>query len=70
MWSTMQDEPLSLGRLLESAAHRHGASTVSTWTGTTTRARTYAEVGERAAQVAGALTALSVGPSDRVATFM
>ncbi|WP_246159553.1 long-chain fatty acid--CoA ligase [Nocardioides antri] len=66
----MQDEPLSLSRLLQHAAQMHAPSTVTTWTGSGTRTRTYAELGERAAQVAGALRDLGVGPFDRVATFM
>ena len=70
MLSTMQHEPLSLGRLLEYAAKKHSASQVITWTGTETRARTFGELGMRAAQIAGALTDLGVGRSDRVATFM
>ena len=70
MLSTMQDEPLSLSRLLQYAAGAFPTSTVTTWTGSTTRSRTYAELGDRAAQVAGALRRLGVGPFDRVATFM
>jgi fatty-acyl-CoA synthase len=70
MLSTMQDEPLSLGRLLQYAAEKHSGSRVLTWTGSEIRTRTFAELGQRAAQVAGALQVLGVGPSDRVATFM
>ena len=70
MWSTMQDEPLSLGRLLRYAGQAHGTSAVTTWTGTETRSRTYRALAQRAAQLAGALTRLGVRPFDRVATFM
>lgn len=70
MFSTMQDEPLSLARLLEHATQAHGESRMTTWTGSETRSRSYAELGERAAQVAGALTGLGVRQGDRVATFM
>jgi fatty-acyl-CoA synthase len=70
MLSTMQDEPFSLGRLLRYAGEAHTASTVTTWTGETTRSRSYPELAARAAQLAGALTKLGVGPFDRVATFM
>jgi len=66
----MQDEPLSLSRLLRYAAEAFPTSTVTTWTGSTTRTRTYADLGRRAAQLAGALKRLGVGPFDRVATFM
>ncbi|MFJ9390933.1 long-chain fatty acid--CoA ligase [Nocardioides sp. NPDC101246] len=68
--STMPDEPLSLGGLLRYAADMHSGSRVTTWTGSGIHSRTYAELGERAARVAGALTSLGVGASDRVATFM
>src|SRR4051794_13601890 len=70
MLSTMQDEPFSLGRLLRYAGEAHTASTVTTWTGATTRTCAYPELAARAAQLAGALTKLGVGPFDRVATFM
>ncbi|WGY02844.1 long-chain fatty acid--CoA ligase [Nocardioides sp. QY071] len=70
MLSTMQDESLSLGRLLQYAGQAHGRSTVTTWTGTGTRSRTYHEVAARAARLANALRRLGVGPFDRVATFM
>jgi fatty-acyl-CoA synthase len=70
MLSTMQDEPLSLGRLLQYAGQAHGTSTVTTWTGTGPRSRTYREVADRAARLAGALRRLGVGAFDRVATFM
>src|SRR5262245_54488413 len=70
MLSTMQDEPLSLGRLLRYAGQVHAGSTVTTWTGEGTRSRSYREVGERAARLAGALRGLGVQPFDRVATFM
>jgi fatty-acyl-CoA synthase len=70
MLSTMQDEPLSLARLLQHAVQVHAASTVTTWTGCETRSRTYGELGERTAQLARALKRLGVGRFDRVATFM
>ena len=70
MLGTMQDQPLSLGRLLQHATQMHGRSTVTTWTGTGIRSRTYAELGARAAQVAHALRKLGVRDFDRVATFM
>lgn len=70
MLSTMQDAPLSLGRLLQHATETHAEARAVTWTGTSTRSRTYGEIGRRSAQVAHALTSLGVEPFDRVATFM
>jgi fatty-acyl-CoA synthase len=70
MLSTMQDQPLSLARLLRSATQLHARSTVTTWTESGIRTRSYGELGARATQVAGALRKLGVGPFDRVATFM
>ncbi|MFT4264960.1 MAG: long-chain fatty acid--CoA ligase [Nocardioides sp.] len=70
MFSTMQDEPLSLAHLLDHAGEAYHASTMSTWTGTETRRATYADLVGRAARVANALVSLGVGRFDRVATFM
>ena len=70
MLSTMQDEPLSLARLLLHAGSAHCASTVGTWDGRTLRERTYQAVAERATRLAGALSHLGISTGDRVATFM
>ncbi len=70
MPSTMQDEPLSLATLLRYATTVHADATVRTWTGSDSRVMTYHELGERAAQLANALTALGIGRGDRVGTFM
>ena len=70
MLSTMQDEPLSLGGLVQYAAQSFPTSTVTTWTGSGTRSRTYRELGERVSKLAHALRRLGVGTFDRVATFM
>ncbi|MFE7638336.1 long-chain fatty acid--CoA ligase [Kitasatospora sp. NPDC057518] len=55
MFSTMQDVPLTVARILEHGSTIHGRSTVTTWDGTGPVTRTYAEVGARAAQLAWAL---------------
>ncbi len=71
MFSTMQDVPLTVARILEHGSTIHGRSTVTTWDGTGPVVRTYAEVGARAAQLAHALRdELGVTGDDRVATLM
>ncbi|MGK8553752.1 long-chain fatty acid--CoA ligase [Nocardia gipuzkoensis] len=70
MFSTMQDEPLSLATLLRYASTFAGDSTVSTWTGTGVRTMTYREVGTESARLANALRGLGIGVGDRVGTFM
>ncbi|MCP2252052.1 fatty-acyl-CoA synthase [Prauserella aidingensis] len=70
MLSTMQDAPLSIATLLKHGSKLHGTSEVVTWTGSDTRRRSYAEVGNRAAQLAGALRGLGVTDDQRVGTFM
>ncbi|MGW7349917.1 long-chain fatty acid--CoA ligase [Streptomyces sp. NPDC054784] len=72
MLSTMQDVPLTLSRILRHGSVVHGDSLVTTWTGEgEPHRRTYAEIGERCARLAHALTdGLGVRRGDRVATFM
>ncbi len=70
MLSTMQDGPLSLAKLLRHAASVHTDATVTTWTGSAARRRTFGELGARAGRLANALRDLGVSASDRVATFM
>ncbi len=70
MWSTMQDFPLTITSIMRYGTSVFGATEVATWTGDGTRRRTYAEVGERAARLAGALRGLGVDGDQRVATFM
>ncbi|MCM6773194.1 long-chain fatty acid--CoA ligase [Nocardia sp. CDC159] len=70
MWSTMQDEQLSLATLLRYAATFQGDSTVATWTGDGVRTMTYRELGADAARLAHALRGLGIGEGDRVGTFM
>jgi len=47
--STMQDAPLTIGRILAHGATFHGRSTVATWDGEKAVAVGFAEVGARAA---------------------
>ncbi|OKI11715.1 long-chain fatty acid--CoA ligase [Streptomyces sp. CB03911] len=71
MFSTMQDVPLTVARILVHGSTVHSRSTVTTWDGTGPVTRTYAEVGARAAQLAHALRdELGVSGDDRVATLM
>jgi fatty-acyl-CoA synthase len=66
----MQHVPLQLRHLLDHGLDRHGATVVDTSTGEGTRQATHAEVGENAARLANALTALGVGGGSRVGTYM
>ncbi|QNP71696.1 long-chain fatty acid--CoA ligase [Streptomyces roseirectus] len=72
MQSTMQDVPLLISRILTHGAVIHGSSQVTTWTGEAEpHRRSYAEVAQRAAQLAHALRdELGVSGDDRVATLM
>ncbi|MBB6398798.1 fatty-acyl-CoA synthase [Actinomadura coerulea] len=66
----MQDFPLTITTIMRCGAGVFGEAEVATWTGDGTRRRTYAEVGERAARLAGALRGLGVDGDQRVATFL
>ncbi|MER7541946.1 long-chain fatty acid--CoA ligase [Spirillospora sp. NPDC127506] len=66
----MQDFPLTITTIMRYGAEVFGGAEVSTWTGDGARRRSYAEVGERAARLAGALRGLGVDGDQRVATFM
>ncbi|PXX58430.1 fatty-acyl-CoA synthase [Nocardia tenerifensis] len=70
MLSTMQDDQLSLAKLLKYAATFQGDSTVSTWTGDGVRTMTFRALGADAARLAHALRGLGVEEGDRVGTFM
>jgi fatty-acyl-CoA synthase len=72
MESTMMDIPLTVTSIMRYGATTFGDKEVITCTGpqATTRRRSYAEAGERAARLAGALRQLGVDGDQRVATFM
>jgi len=72
VYSTMQDVQLTISRILEHGRRVHGGSTVTTWTGEPEpQRRTYAEIGDRAAQLANALRdELGVRPGEATATLM
>ncbi|MDQ3900655.1 MAG: AMP-binding protein, partial [Actinomycetota bacterium] len=69
MDSTMMDAPLTVGMILRHGSTVHGDGEVVTWTGNGARRATYAQLGGRAAQLAGALRKLGVTGDQRVATF-
>ncbi|HEU5026393.1 MAG TPA: long-chain fatty acid--CoA ligase [Spirillospora sp.] len=66
----MQDFPLTITTIMRYGTQVCGSAKIATWTGDGARRRSYAEVGERAARLAGALRALGVDGDQRVATFM
>jgi fatty-acyl-CoA synthase len=68
--STMQDFPLTVTSIMKYGTSAFGDSEVVTFTGDGTRRRSYAELAERAARLAGALRRLGVTGDQRVATFM
>ncbi|WP_405018454.1 long-chain fatty acid--CoA ligase [Kitasatospora sp. NBC_00070] len=71
MFSTMQDVPLTVARILTHGSTLHGNSTVTTWDGTGPVSRSYAEVGARAGRLAHALRdELGVVEGTTVATLM
>src|SRR5947209_12109110 len=65
----MRAVPLTVSLIMHHGAAVHGDSEVVTWTGNGARRATYAQVGRRAAQLAGALRKLGVTGDQRVATF-
>ncbi|MFX4291941.1 long-chain fatty acid--CoA ligase [Streptomyces bohaiensis] len=71
MYSTMQDAPLLVSRLLRHGSTVHSDSQVVTWAGDGARRRSYGETGTRSAQLAHALRdELRIREGDRVATLM
>src|ERR1700755_543606 len=71
MDSTMMDYPLTIAAIMRYGTTVFGDKEVVTGAGgDPARRRSYAEVGERSARLAGALRALGVNGDQRVATFM
>lgn len=72
MYGTMQDVPLLISRILEHGRQIHGSSQVTTWTGEAEpHRRSFAEIGNRAAQLAHALRDdLGVREDDVLGTLM
>jgi fatty-acyl-CoA synthase len=68
--STMQDYPLTLRPVVEFGRTVHATSKIITFTGDGYVEATFAEVADRADQLAAALARLGVGEGDRVGTFM
>jgi fatty-acyl-CoA synthase len=69
VWSTMQDHPLTISSIRRYGTEVFGDSEVATYTGDGVRRTSYAELGRRAARLAGALRGLGVDGDQRVATF-
>ena len=67
--STMQDYPLTIGMIFRHGRAVYPESEVVTWEGDHARRATYAEVADRAEQLAAALARLGVGNGTRVGTF-
>lgn len=65
----MMDFPLTVGMIMRHGSTVHGDGEVVTWTGGDARHTTYAQLGRRAAQLAGALRELGINGDQRVATF-
>src|SRR5579862_1011372 len=69
MRSTMQDGPLLISGILRHGQTVYGESQVITVEAGGYRTATFTEVASRAERLAHALTALGIGPGDRVGTF-
>ncbi|HEY7547094.1 MAG TPA: AMP-binding protein, partial [Blastocatellia bacterium] len=69
MLSTMQDHPLTIGMIFDYGRKVYASSRVVTFMGDSSRIASFAEVGERASRLAGALKRLGIKPGDRVGTF-
>ncbi len=67
--STMQDFPLTITALFQHGRRIHGDAEVITWTEDGPKTATFAQVGDRADQLASALRKLGVNEGDRVGTF-
>jgi fatty-acyl-CoA synthase len=70
MRSTMMDIPLTVTSIMRYGTSVFGDREVVTFSGHSSRRRSYAEVGRRAARLANALRGLGVDADQRVGTFM
>jgi fatty-acyl-CoA synthase len=69
MLSTMQDFPLTIAAIFRHGRKVFGESEVVTFEGETSRRASYAQVADRADQLAAALARLGIREGDRVGTF-
>jgi len=69
MRGLMQDDQLTITRILERAVAFHPRQHIVTRTTTGVHRETYEDLGERVARMANALRSLGVGPGDRVGSF-
>lgn len=67
--ATMMDFPLTTQMILRRGTRLFAQSSVSTFDGERSHSRTYAEIADRAARLAGALVSLGIQPGERVGTL-
>ncbi|HEY3604145.1 MAG TPA: long-chain fatty acid--CoA ligase [Sporichthyaceae bacterium] len=70
MRSTMQDAPLTVGRIVRYATSVHSAAEVVTFTGDGSRRMSYGELGRRARTLANVLRSLGISGDQRVGSFL
>jgi fatty-acyl-CoA synthase len=70
MKSTMQDAPLLISGIIRHGEYVYADKKIFTVTPDGVQEATFFQISKRAEQLAAALTALGVGPGDRVASFM
>jgi fatty-acyl-CoA synthase len=70
MRSTMQDAPLTVGRIVRYATSVHSAGEVATFDGEGCRRISYGELGKRSARLANVLRSLGIRGDERVGSFL
>jgi fatty-acyl-CoA synthase len=70
MRSTMQDAPLTVGRIVRYATSVHSSAQVVTFTGDGSRRISYGELGRRARSLANVLRSLGISGDQRVGSFL
>jgi fatty-acyl-CoA synthase len=70
MRSTMQDAPLTVGRIVRYATSVHSTGEVATFDGQGVRRMSYGQLGRRAAKLANVLRSLGISGDERVGSFL